>query len=131
MKILILFLILATAACGADLNKVLTAIAAVEGNDPRAIGRAGERSRYQMCHRVWRAYTSAPFRRASTDERLAHEVAMTHLRVLRAVLIRQRIKATERNLALAWTNGPYGMRRASAKKLDYANRAATIASTLR
>lgn len=47
----------------------LAALAEVEtGNDPAAVGRAGERTPYQISPRVWAAYSRQPMRSATASE---------------------------------------------------------------
>lgn len=47
----------------------LAALAEVEtGNDPAAVGRAGERTPYQISPRVWAAYSRQPMRSATAAE---------------------------------------------------------------
>lgn len=47
----------------------LAALAEVEtGNDPAAVGRAGERTPYQISPRVWTAYSRQPMRSATAAE---------------------------------------------------------------
>ncbi|MCM2304073.1 MAG: lytic transglycosylase domain-containing protein [Elusimicrobia bacterium] len=87
---------------GVDIEALLRALAAVEsGSDPRAIGRAGERSQWQIRPATWRQYTRAPFAAATTNEVLAQLVARTHLRTLLAV--------AERRHGAAWRHfTPHG-----------------------
>lgn len=121
----LLFLALSEAR-GSDLAAVLDAIAQVEGNRPAAVGRANERSRWQMREFVWHSYTRAPFRSASRDEILAKAVARAHLQYLERSLVHRRIAPTPYNLALAWTCGLDGMLNPPAKKRDYARRVTNL-----
>lgn len=59
---------------------MLRALAAIEtGNNPRAVGKKGERSAWQLMPATWRIYTRRPFREATTNEVLAQAVARAHL----------------------------------------------------
>jgi hypothetical protein len=59
---------------------VLEALSMIEsGNNDRAVGRAGEVSRYQILPKVWRQYTQS---RAYRDSTLAALVAEQHLQFL-------------------------------------------------
>lgn len=64
-----------------DLDAMLWAIRQVEtGDNPRALGRLGERSAYQFRALTWRNYVRAPFRLATTNPHAADLVAARHLR---------------------------------------------------
>ncbi len=110
MKCYLLLFLLPLCALAADLGKVLDSIAAVENTPIHIVGRAGERSRYQMLYTTWRTYTSESFAKASRDERLGRLVAMTHLRYLEITLKHQGLQATPRNLAQAWHGGINSLR---------------------
>jgi hypothetical protein len=94
-----------------DEMRLLSAIAHVETgttNTARAcrkVGRAGERSAWQISRAVWNTYSSAPFTDASSSPRLASAVAAAHLRWLRLNLEKEGISATPFALALAWNAG--------------------------
>ncbi len=130
MRRLLVILILLVAAVptrgATDLSRVLTMISAVESKRPTDVGRAGERSRYQMLYCIWRMYTDAPFRRASSDEVMAARIAHLHLQFLAASLRERGITVTSHSLALAWTAGLDGMQHPTRDKLDYADRVARL-----
>lgn len=117
---LLLLVLPARAATDGLGRNVLRSLAAVEsGDDPRVIGRLGERSRWQFMERTWRAYTQAPFARASTDEVLARIVAETHLRMIISRLRRQGRPVTVKNIARCWNPGA---------PADYAQRVSNLAN---
>lgn len=65
-------------------DRFLNAIAEIEtGNDPSAIGQAGERSAYQFMESTWYDRTDTPFVLATKDPDLAREVAIKHTRWVR------------------------------------------------
>jgi hypothetical protein len=90
---------------------LLLAIAQVEtgdathpqGNDA-AIGKHGERSRYQIIERVWRAWTDRPFVECTTKPILARYVANAELQWRM-----NRLTESRRNdpiwVAVAWHSG--------------------------
>jgi hypothetical protein len=60
MKKLLLWLALLVPVCGFGMDR-LAALSMLEtGNNDRAIGRAGEVSRYQVLRREWRSVTNSP-----------------------------------------------------------------------
>lgn len=71
----------------------------------RKIGRAGERSAWQITPAVWAKYSTAPFTRASSDARLGNVVAAAHLRWLRLELRGAGVRVDPFRLALAWNAG--------------------------
>lgn len=60
---------------------MIEAIAVVEsGNDPHAVGRAGERGRCQFMERTWQWHTTAPFLQwAPVDCPLTRKIERAHL----------------------------------------------------
>ena len=84
---------------------LLECIQQVEGAATNHIGRAGERSRFQITGAVWHTYTSKPFTAASSmhphDLELQYVVARRHIEYL--------IKNIERphvyRIAAAWNGG--------------------------
>lgn len=62
------------------ISTFILAIALVEsGNNPRAVGKAGELSEYQITERVWRVYTSVPFTRKNASSAVhSNRVATFH-----------------------------------------------------
>lgn len=85
-----------------NLSILLSAIALVEsGNDDNAIGRHGERSRYQITATVWRQHEKRwPFG-AATNPIVAKRVASRHLRWF----VRNGIPETPWEMAYAWNCG--------------------------
>ena len=93
------------------LVSMLRAIAQVETgtNDIsrpcRKIGKAGERSAWQIKKVVWVKYTHAPFESASTNATLASVVAALHIQSLREIAEKKRLPVTF-SIACAWNCGP-------------------------
>lgn len=85
----------------------LRAIAQREtGDDARAIGPCGERSKYQFTRDTWRLHSHRPFALATDDPVLADAIARRHLAYLRSVLRIQKVAETPAALAAAWHYGP-------------------------
>jgi hypothetical protein len=104
--------------------RLLRAIAAVETGTTdlsrpcRKIGKAGERSAFQIKASVWKQYTTLPHAVASTDARMAHLVAALHLQQLKAQAERNMWCASAHNVAYLWNK--------SAKAFQYAQRVAAL-----
>lgn len=82
MKIkLLLLLVLGALNAHAEFSR-LEAISMIEtGDNDRAIGKAGEVSRYQLLPKTWRQYTSA---RNYADPAISSQIARQHLASLEA-----------------------------------------------
>jgi hypothetical protein len=123
--------ILAAAGLGAepapiDPDKLLAAIAQVEsGVHDGAVGRAGERSRYQMSESVWRKFSTEPFIRAD-DPAQSRAVALDYLAWIESQLRRRGTEATPYSLSLAWNAGVAGAEHPSPRAKDYAERVAAL-----
>jgi hypothetical protein len=100
------------------LAAILYAISAVEsGNNPRAIGKAGERSAYQFTRETWERETSLPFEVATEDASAAKVIAAKHVgSIVRSLAIKGK-RATPEAVARAWN--PKAPR-------DYAARVAAV-----
>jgi type VI protein secretion system component VasK len=102
----------------------LCAIAQVEGNSTTAIGKYGERSRYQFTGATWHSYSSMSFTSASCTDAISlaeqQHVAEKHLAWLQKNLPRPTVK----RLAMAWNAGRGAVMRGeiSAATKDYAER---------
>jgi hypothetical protein len=102
---------LTAAAVPLDEPRLLAAIAHVEtgtrdlDRPSRRIGRAGERSAWQMKKTTWHSYTTEPCLSASRDARLASVIAHMHLRHLRLQLELYRHPVKPWLLAVAWNGG--------------------------
>lgn len=58
---------------------ILAALAMIEsGNNPRAIGRKGERSAYQIMPSVWKQHSKVPFVIATKQPEIALDVVESH-----------------------------------------------------
>ena len=78
----ILVLLVSIACAQAGLSE-LEAISMIEsGNNDRAIGGAGEVSRYQIMPRVWKTYTSS---RAYQNTEVSRKIAQKHLAYLESL----------------------------------------------
>lgn len=94
----------------AKLALLLAAIAEVEsGNDPRAVGRAGESGAFQLTPAVVRASSGEYGRRAAEQE----------LRRIEAALVRMQVDPLPFNIYLAYNAGLGAVRRGSAKEESY------------
>jgi hypothetical protein len=92
----------APAAHPVEYFRELDAIAGVESrSDPRAIGRAGERTAYQITREVWEEETDLPWS-AAFDEYMAKLIALRHLKTLERRLLSRGVAVTPFSLALAW-----------------------------
>ena len=100
----IVILVLGMLSAEAGLSK-LEAISMIEsGNNDRAVGGAGEVSRYQIMPRLWRRYTTSV---AYTDAGLSTHVANRHLAYLETVFQNQTGReATDFDLYVLWNAGP-------------------------
>lgn len=89
---------------------LLEAIAQVEsGANDRAVGKAGERSRYQIRPRTWRQYSPS---RNYADPLLAAAVAQKHLDWLKTQFRNTRkFEPSDLDLAIAWQLGFEGYKR--------------------
>lgn len=110
---------------------LLRAVRVVEtGDNPRAIGRLGERGSYQFRRATWREITRLPFREAHTPA--AHEVARTHLSRLAEGLRSKGLPVDAFHLALAWNAGINGAaaRRPPHSAVEYAMRVSALAGDI-
>jgi hypothetical protein len=92
------------------LSGLLLALAQIEtGNNPRAIGRAGERSEYQITPAVWRGAAQRLRREASTSNPSVSPgtlIAAYHLGVIQQSLsMHFRRKPTSQEIYQAWNAG--------------------------
>lgn len=105
------------------------AIAMVEtANDPTAIGRDGERSRYQFMNFVWKEYSNEPFETASTNAREANRVFMEHVKwSVRALKVLDQ-DVTVYNLALLHNAGFGNIQRSTVQERhrNYAKRVTSL-----
>lgn len=113
-----------SSASTVDYAVLLSAIADVEtGSNPRKVGKAGERSAYQIARVVWRQHTDLPFSKAN-DPEVAKEVAIKHLSWLEREIKRKGYEITAERMALCWnaglTRGLSG--KAFPSSVDYASR---------
>ena len=73
------------------ISTFILAIALVEsGNDPKAVGKHGELSEYQITRQVWNAYTTAPF----TEENLRNQALSRHVALKHADHLLQKAQHT-------------------------------------
>lgn len=102
-KKLLLLLVLGALNAQAGFSR-LEAISMIEtGDNDRAVGKAGEVSRYQLLPKTWRHYTSS---RGYTDPTVATEIARQHLTVLEAEFrARTGRDATDFDCYVLWNAG--------------------------
>ena len=108
----------------------LRAVAEVEtGNNPRKIGRLGERGQYQFRLKTWRQHTRRPFGEAHHPT-IAHQVASRHYDWILQTLERNGRRATPYMIAAAWNSGVSRVSsgRIPAASRDYAERVVNLAS---
>jgi hypothetical protein len=120
----------ATHALGSERWATLEAIHQLE--NPRYLdqpGNLGELGPYQFREETWKMYTAAPFSLA-LDRRSSDAVAVKHYDWIKSELERRGIIATPYRIALAWNGGIKAviLDRPSAVAVDYASRAANLAS---
>jgi len=120
----------AAAAEDTGRDAFLRAIAEVEtGNNPRKVGRLGERGQYQFRLATWRQHTSRPFREAHSPS-VAYTVAARHYDWILQSLERNGKRATPFMIAAAWNSGVTRVNsgRIPAVSRDYAQRVVNLAS---
>lgn len=111
-----------------DLGRLVDCIAAVENAKTTHIGKAGERSRYQITEAIWRQYSDKDFHLASSQDPIclyeAREVAFQHVRWLSLTLDRP----TVYRIALAWNAGFHAAQsgNVSNASVSYARRATNL-----
>ncbi len=120
---------------------LLSAISAVEsGNNDLAVGRANERSRFQISEYVWQQHATAAradsrialavwtgdFAKDAADPDKAAIVAELHVLWLAKQLEAQGRPVTAETLALAWNAGLAGSKHPPAGSRDYAARVAAL-----
>lgn len=113
-----------------DKDSFLKAVAQVEsGNDPRAVGRMGERGVFQFRKDTWKQYTKRSFFKAH-DRSVSYQVALKHYEWLYDGFIRNGYKPTPYLMASAWNSGLTRTLsgKAPSSTRNYARRVATIAS---
>lgn len=100
----IVILVLGMLSAEAGLSK-LEAISMIEtGNNDRAVGGAGEVSRYQIMPRVWKRYTTST---AYADSDLSTQVADQHLAYLESVFQKRTGREpTDFDRYVLWNAGP-------------------------
>lgn len=121
MRALTLLLLLFPLPALADhYDSILEAIAKVEtGLSPNAVGRRGERSRFQIMPATWIRFSQADQHTASLAE--TRRVARRVLTEIEKVHRRRGLRIDAYGLALGWNAGPWAKRYTSAT-LDYAER---------
>ena len=111
-----------------DRDALFRAISEVEsGNNPRAVGRHGERTVVQFLPSVWRHYSRVPMSRASSQE--VRRVFNAHVdTLLKARSRNPRFKSEVRAVAVGWRlgEGIYKSGRVRADVLDYAERVGNL-----
>lgn len=89
-----------------DLSALLEAISAVEsGHDNNAVGRRGERGRYQIRAATWSSYGRGRFEIGAHDPVAATECATRYLRSLARLLLDHKHPVNVTELATLWNTG--------------------------
>ena len=124
-----LFILLFPLTAVADhYDRILDAIAKVEtGLSPDAVGRRGERSRFQIMPATWVRFSQEDQPSASLAE--TRRVARRVLAEIEAVHRRRGQRIDAYGLALGWNAGPWA-RRYSGATLDYAERVEALTALL-
>lgn len=112
-----------------DIPTFLLALSLVEsGGDDLAIGKHGERSRFQITEAVWKQHTNVSFVKYAKNPGIARNVATRHVERLTPLIEKRRVEVDPVSLALAWRYGIKGMNRAKNTRpgQDYAIRVHNI-----
>lgn len=127
MRALALLLLLFPLTAQADhYDSILEAIAKVEtGLTPDAVGRRGERSRFQIMPATWIRFSQVDQHTASLSE--TRRVARRILAEIEKVHRRRGLRIDAYGLALGWNAGPWA-RKHSGATLDYAERVEALAA---
>ncbi len=91
-----------------NITVLLRAIAEIEtGNDDSAIGKAGERSRYQIKKDVWFQYAKVPFESNASNVLISREVARKHITnmLIRVQTAKPGVVLTPRDFYIIWNAG--------------------------
>lgn len=115
------------------ISTFILAIALVKsGNNPKAVGKAGELSEYQITRQVWKEYTASPFTKENARKPMfSRYVAEEHAKELEnKVPLVILLKCRERDVvilcAAGWHRGEAYMKRPvsrwSKETRDYADR---------
>lgn len=89
-----------------DIPALLTAIAAVESNqNDKAIGRRGERGRYQIRQSTWASYGRGRFEIEAHNQPAAADCAVRYLRSLARLLLDHKHSVNVTELATLWNTG--------------------------
>jgi hypothetical protein len=104
MRKFILLLLISAVGARAEVSR-LEALSQIEtGNNDRAVGGAGEVSRYQIKPWIWRQYSDSE---AYSNRRISTQVAEQHLAGLREIYRkRTRREPTDFDLYVMWNAGP-------------------------
>jgi len=104
MRNYILFMALSLSSAQAEISRI-AALGMIEtGNDDRAVGGAGEVSRYQIKPWIWRQYSQSL---SYADRRISTEVAGNHLAVLEDTFKKRAGRApTDFDIYVLWNAGP-------------------------
>ena len=110
-----------TGSHSTDIELLVSVIGLVEtGDDDTAIGKDGERGRYQIMEGVWYSHTTLPFTHAHM---LCHAVTIAKRHVQR---LATQVPNSPYDLALAWHCGVRGSRKPTKTSKDYASRVANL-----
>jgi hypothetical protein len=94
-----------------DFERILDCLAAVQsGFNKTKVGKRGERSMYQLKYITWTQWSEAPFEQATTNPKLAHLVALCHLKWLAKHIQHGSEQYRIIQLSVAWDAGLTGYR---------------------
>jgi len=113
-----------------DKDSFLKAVALVESNNnPRAVGRLGERGLFQFRKETWKQYTRRSFYKAH-DRQTAYEIASKHYDWLYKRFVANGYRPTPYLMAAAWNAGLSKTLsgRMPASTRSYARRVASLAA---
>lgn len=116
-----------------NMEAFLLALAMVEsGNNPNAVGKAGERTEYQITRQVWKQHSKLDFKRTKDHPFAARCVAINHIRHINGQLPKE-LRNQIFWIAVVWNggmravekskmNGSYMARFVPKKTQDFADR---------
>ena len=105
-----------------DIDKFLSALSACESNhNDRAVGKAGERGRYQIRRSTWSSFGRGVFDISAHDPVAARDCAIRYLRSLGRILLDHGTVPNALDLATMWNRGTL-----LAGPNDFANRVSNL-----
>lgn len=106
MKLILIFLLLCTRCLAFDDTAFLRAIAIVEtNNDNSAVGKAGERGKYQFMRATWDQYARVSHSECAKHPDEIERVARQHLNWIKKTLAKNGMTVNVENCAAIWNAG--------------------------